>query len=530
MPKGMVDDAKRAQRARRLKDAQVSGRVSRRSDVWAGQPAAIYCRISHTADEDQTGVERQERICREVADRLGLVVDPGMVFVDNNRSAWQRNRQRKGWDQLLKAAREGRVQHVVAYHPDRLMRQPKDLEELLSIADDGDITLHGQANRRELSDPDDRFFLRIEVAHACRSSDDTSRRIKAATVERANDGLPRAGGIRRYGYDVTGMVIVSREAVIVKEIFTRYLDGDRIQEIADDLNARQVPPPPGHRPHKCRATAISADPGMEQETAAREWTYARVWSILKTEHFAGILKFRGEVVGPGEWEPIIDAGLWAEVQDRRRFRASENNAKYEQKRFYLLRGLIMCDACDRPMQGAILGDKDHMYRKYRCANRIAPGQARCVRTAVADKVESFVTEAALYLLENLTSAPAQAPSTSLSAQHRAEVAEIETELIDLKDMWKARELKTHEYREMKAVLDSRLGQLQARTVVRPTATVLKDITGDRARPAWQAMSENGEYERQNAILRFLFSAVNIGPATPGRRFDYSRVTIQESDL
>lgn len=48
------------------------------------------------------------------------------------------------------------------------MRQPRDLEELLQIADDHDITLHGQANRRDLSDPDDRFFLRIEVAHACR--------------------------------------------------------------------------------------------------------------------------------------------------------------------------------------------------------------------------------------------------------------------------------------------------------------------------------------------------------------------------
>lgn len=42
------------------------------------------------------------------------------------------------------------------------MRQPRDLEELLQIADDHDITLHGQANRRDLADPDDRVFLRIE--------------------------------------------------------------------------------------------------------------------------------------------------------------------------------------------------------------------------------------------------------------------------------------------------------------------------------------------------------------------------------
>jgi site-specific DNA recombinase len=89
-----------------------------------GQPAAIYCRISKAQDEDQTGVDRQERLCRDVAERLGLVVAPACVFVDNNRSAWQRSRHRPGWDALLEAIRAPRLQHVIVYHPDRLMRQP----------------------------------------------------------------------------------------------------------------------------------------------------------------------------------------------------------------------------------------------------------------------------------------------------------------------------------------------------------------------------------------------------------------------
>jgi site-specific DNA recombinase len=83
---------------------------------WVGDPAAIYCRISSARDEDQTGVDRQERLCREVAERLGLVVVPKCVFVDNNRSAWQRNRHRPGWDGLLEAVRAGRLRHVIVYH------------------------------------------------------------------------------------------------------------------------------------------------------------------------------------------------------------------------------------------------------------------------------------------------------------------------------------------------------------------------------------------------------------------------------
>jgi DNA invertase Pin-like site-specific DNA recombinase len=134
------------------------------------------------------GVDRQERICREIADRLRLVVPPSLVFVDNNRSAWRRDRKRPGWDALLKEMDEGKIRHLIAYHPDRLMRQPRDLEELLTISDSNHITLHGEANRRDLSDPDDRFILRIEVAHACRSSDDTSRRLKDAMDDRAKAG------------------------------------------------------------------------------------------------------------------------------------------------------------------------------------------------------------------------------------------------------------------------------------------------------------------------------------------------------
>ncbi|MER6955655.1 recombinase family protein [Streptomyces sp. NPDC000618] len=143
----------RLRRALRAKQAAGGQRTKKHRADWAGESAAIYCRISHVNDDNQTGVERQESICREVADRLGLIVDEDQVFVDNNRSAWQRKRKRPGWDALLAEANEGRVRHVLTYHPGRLMRQPHDLEELLQIADDHDITLHGQANRRDLADP-----------------------------------------------------------------------------------------------------------------------------------------------------------------------------------------------------------------------------------------------------------------------------------------------------------------------------------------------------------------------------------------
>lgn len=184
-------------------------------------------------------MERQERICRDVAERLGIVISPAYVFLDNNRSAWKRDRKRPGWDKLLAAAKDGEVRHILCHHPDRLMRQPRDLEELLQVADDREITLHGQANQRDLADPDDRFFLRIEVAHACRSSDDTSRRVSDYMVDKAAAGRPHTGK-RRFGYTASGLQIIDEEAKVVREVFSRYLNGDTPAEIATDLNTRGV--------------------------------------------------------------------------------------------------------------------------------------------------------------------------------------------------------------------------------------------------------------------------------------------------
>jgi DNA invertase Pin-like site-specific DNA recombinase len=98
-------------------------------------------------------------------------------YLDDGLSAWKAGVRRKGFETLLDRARSGVTQGIAVWHVDRLFRQPRDLERLIDLADHGFrvISSHGS---RDLSDPDDRFILRIEVAHAARSSEDTSRRIR----------------------------------------------------------------------------------------------------------------------------------------------------------------------------------------------------------------------------------------------------------------------------------------------------------------------------------------------------------------
>ncbi|MFF1515253.1 recombinase family protein [Streptomyces sp. NPDC058305] len=492
----------RLRRALRTRQTAGAQKAKRHRSDWTGEAAAVYCRISHVNDDDQTGVERQERICRELADRLGLVVTEDQVFVDNNRSAWQRKRKRPGWDALLSEAGAGRVRHVLTYHPDRLMRQPRDLEELLQIADDHDITLHGQANRRDLSDPDDRFFLRIEVAHACRSSDDTSRRLIDALIDRAQDGKPHTGR-RRYGYDKTGMEILPQEAEIVREIFTRYLDGVSPVQLAKELYARGEKTAQGHN-----------------------WNPSRVRDLLDNRHVTGIRVFRGEEIGNGEWPAIIDRGTWREVRERRAYRAAKLASGKQPSRFYLLRGIVTCTGC-----GHVMGGSGGSGAKYICnghTHRL--DLPRCNRVVSAPILEEFVSEAAINLLERLDLTEAPTPS-DLSEEDQHAIEADRRELDELKEMWEQQELKTREYREMRKTVEARIAEVERKMIVRPTAEVLDGLAGPHARESWNALNSAEDFQRMNAVMRFLFTAVKIKPAPRrGRYFDYGRVDIEQNAI
>ncbi|MGH3798963.1 MAG: recombinase family protein [Pseudonocardiaceae bacterium] len=477
------------------------------SSEWVDQSAAIYCRISKARDEDQTGVDRQERLCREVADRLGLVVGPRSVFVDNNRSAWQRTRHRPGWDALLEAIRAGRMRHVIVYHPDRLMRQPRDLEELLGPSDERNITLHGQANRRDLSDPDDRFFLRIEVAHACRSSDDTSRRLRAALEDRALEDRAREGRphstSRRFGYERDGVTVVPEEARVVREIFGRYLDGAGFGKIAQELNTRG-----------------------ERTRNGKLWQADLVRELLGSRYVTGIRVFRGEDFSEGDWPAIIDRGMWNEVQERRAYRASAS-ASRSSFRLYLLRGLVMCKRCGLLMRGTT----NRGIPTYLCGRNGRLGPERCKRRIDADMVENFVCDAAVELLTHLDVTGQPTAVTALSAENENVIAAEEQELAELTDMWTQRELSTREYRRMRKVVDDRISVLRRRTVVRPTAEVLAGLVGSNARTAWDELAARGDKERMNAVLRFLFAAVIIDEHRGKRgRFNYARIDIDPNPL
>lgn len=84
---------------------------------------------------------------------------------------------------------------------------------------------------------------------------------------------------------------------------------------------------------------------------------------------------QGEEAGPGKWPAIIDAGTWAEVRVRLEYRSAIHQTNLELRRFYPLRGLVMCRRCGTLMSGTRVG----AVPSYLCTRKSRNDDKKCVR-------------------------------------------------------------------------------------------------------------------------------------------------------
>lgn len=315
-------------------------------DPGRGRPprsAGIYCRLSYAPDGSLEKVERQEADCRELAQRLGWPVSDEHVYPDNSRSAWQRNRRRPAWDRMLHAIEAGEIDAILVYHGDRLIRQPYDLETLISIADQKGVRIASPSGTRDLSSADDRFILRIEAAQACREVDNTSRRVRRALGARAQRGLTQVGGRRPFGY---GPQVGTRTAV---------KDGQEIEVPVYDTT-QQVP-----SEARLGAEAVTQLLAGQSEgsvirwlnkrcltTEGNPWTTKALKSWLASPRIAGLIEHDGQLL-PAVWDPIISQETWEDVKAL----MEHNTQVYPyrgRERVHLLTGIAECYKCERPVK------------------------------------------------------------------------------------------------------------------------------------------------------------------------------------
>ncbi|MBA2386545.1 MAG: recombinase family protein, partial [Acidimicrobiia bacterium] len=195
--------------------------------------AAIYCRISRDPSGAELGVRRQEQDCRAIAEREGWNVIE--ILVDDDRSAYS-GKPRPAYQRLCELLKEEAVGVLVAWHPDRLTRQPRELEDLIDLLESTNTKVRTvQTGEYDLGTPSGRMAARIVGAVARHESEHKSARLRRKHEELAEQGRLSGGGTRPFGYDDDRLTVRTSEAKIIRDLTRRTLAGESLRSMAADL-------------------------------------------------------------------------------------------------------------------------------------------------------------------------------------------------------------------------------------------------------------------------------------------------------
>ena len=91
----------------------------------------LRVRISR-ARRELLDAQRQEPPCRAFCAQQGWTVVE--VYIDDNRSAYKRNVNRENFERMLADVRAGRIDAIVTWQADRLLRTVEDASAIVTIA------------------------------------------------------------------------------------------------------------------------------------------------------------------------------------------------------------------------------------------------------------------------------------------------------------------------------------------------------------------------------------------------------------
>lgn len=465
------------------------------------QRVALYARISSDTEGKGAGVARQLQDCRALAATLGWGV--AGEYVDNDVSAYS-GRRRTEYERLLADIADGFVDGLLVWHQDRLHRRPIELEHFFSVIDRAGISQHVRTvtGNSDFGTGDGIFAARIVGAMAAKESADKSRRVARKAEEMAAAGLPHKSGIRPFGYEPDCITIRDAEAAVYRQLVARFLAGESTRSLAIWLEAEQVP-----------------------TVAGGSWQTTTIKNMLTSPRYAGMRTHRGQVVGPGVWEPIISE------DDHRRILSKFEQAKTSGRRTpqrYLLSGMLRCGKCGNRLFSRVRRNSrtGESTRRYVCNS--GPDHGGCGKlTVVADPLERLIADGVLFRLDTPDLADTLAGRSSADeriSELTAVIDRAQAQLDELSVAYGNGEITMRDWQLARQTPEAKLSAAQRQVAAASGNSALTGLVGNGAElaSAWGGLN----LSRQVAIVKALVDHVVIGPGTTGaREFDRSRATV-----
>lgn len=447
------------------------------------QRAAIYARISHDSDGNAAGVSRQLDDCRKLAASLGWTVAD--EYVDNDISAYS-GRRRPEYQRLLDDLADGTVDAVLVYHLDRLTRRPIELEQFLAVLDAAKVRhVRFVTGHSDITTGDGLLVVRMLAAVAANESASKSRRVARKHEQDAIEGIPHRGSTRPYGYRSDFTTIDPDEAAMFRAIVERVLAGESTRSIAAWLNEAQYPTVKGS-----------------------EWRTSTLRGMLINPRYAGLRVHRGQIVGAGQWEPIISEETHRKILAAFAERASSGRRAPQR---YLLSGLLRCGRCENRLFSSPRANR----RRYVCLS--GPDHGGCGRlTVTAEPLEDLIAQAVLYRLDSPELADAMTGRNSSDTRTRDLTTELDAATERRDELAKAYgdgAISMTEWLTARRPIEASIEQ-HTRALARLTrTTALSGLIGNgqQLRASWATLN----LDRQHAIVKAVLDHAVIAPGRAG---------------
>ena len=282
------------------------------------------------------------------------------------------NMNRPALQRLLKDCENGLVDIILVYKIDRLSRSLTDFADLNKKFDEWGVQFVSVTQEINTATSAGRMMLNILMTFAQYEREQISERTRDKLKASRCKGLYTGGAVvLGYRNENKKLVVIPKEADLVRRIFRRYIEIQSPRMIAAELNAE----------------------GFKTKSG-RPWGSAAVYRILNNHTYFGEVNYKNLEIHAGVHEAIIDAETWTRTREILKANARVRDPSKRTRRDVPLRGIIRCGHCGCPMMPTYGTKKGVAYHYYLCEKHDKRAlESDCpVQKVPAGVVENLVKE------------------------------------------------------------------------------------------------------------------------------------------
>jgi DNA invertase Pin-like site-specific DNA recombinase len=340
---------------------------------------AAYCRVSTDSDEQATSYEAQvEHYTSYIKgnadwELAGIYADDGITGTNT--------KKRDEFNRMIEDCMEGKIDMVITKSISRFARNTLDCLKYIRQLKDKNIPVFFEKENINSMDSKGEIMLTIMASLAQQESQSLSQNVKLGFQFRYQQGEVQVNHNRFLGYtkdENKRLVIVPKEAEIVKRIYREYLEGASLLQIARGLEAD----------------------GILTAANKRKWRPETLKKILQNEKYIGdallqktyTVDFlsKKRVVNNGivpqyyvenSHEPIVPREIFMQVQEEMVRRANLQAGKSGKRRVYsskyALSSIVYCGECGDIYRRVHWNNRGCKSIVWRCVSRLEEKGSDC---------------------------------------------------------------------------------------------------------------------------------------------------------